>query len=169
MQIRTVGNQNNVKRTDDRSQRSEEKPVVLVPQAPRDLATISDAGRDAASAVANLAERARNAGDIRWFASANVVGVDVEADDVVVFGTAQRGTNTANSFRKHHRCPAVDDAHVLLRAAINRQSRLDEVVANFSDNETHVLAHGANAQCIYLFESRLFLPDRHQLFLPVRL
>jgi hypothetical protein len=65
MQIRTVGNQNDVKRTDDRGKRSEEKAVVLVPQAPRDLATISDAGRDAAAVVDNLAERARTAGGDR--------------------------------------------------------------------------------------------------------
>ena len=78
MQIRTVGNQNNVKRTDDRAKRSDEKAVVLVPQAPRDLATISDAGRDAAAAVANLAERARNSGgdrtDVVAAAKAKLVG-----------------------------------------------------------------------------------------------
>ena len=64
MNVPNLGNQN-VKRADDRSQRSAEKPVVLVPQAPRDSATISDAGRDAAAALANLAERARNAGGDR--------------------------------------------------------------------------------------------------------
>ena len=92
MQIRTVGNQNNVQRTDDRSQRSEEKPVVLVPQAPRDLATISDAGRDAAAAVANLSERARNAGgdrgDVVAAARAKLVGGQL-GSPAVLGATAQ--------------------------------------------------------------------------------
>lgn len=65
MQIRNVGNQNSVTRTDDRSQRSTEKPVVLVPQAPIDSATISSASRATAAAVENLAERARSAGGDR--------------------------------------------------------------------------------------------------------
>ena len=65
MHIRNVGNQNDVKRTDDRSKRSEEKVVLLVPQSPRDQATISDVGRETAAAVENLAERARSAGGDR--------------------------------------------------------------------------------------------------------
>jgi hypothetical protein len=65
MQIRNLGNPSNVQRADDRSQRSTEKAVVLVPQAPVDSATISNASRSTAAAVENLAERARNAGGDR--------------------------------------------------------------------------------------------------------
>lgn len=93
MQIRNVGNQGNVKRTDDRGKRTEEKPVVLVPQAPRDSATISDAGRDAAAVVANLAERARNSGgdrtEIVAAAKAKLVGGQL-GSQAVLGATAQK-------------------------------------------------------------------------------
>lgn len=92
MQINNLGNQN-VKRADDRSKRSEEKPVVLVPQAPRDSATISEAGRDAAAALGNLAERARNAGgdrsEIVAAARAKLVGGQL-GSPAVLGATAQK-------------------------------------------------------------------------------
>ena len=60
MDIRNVGKNGGVERSDDRPTRAGAKrDVVMIPFTPRDEARISDTSREAAAAVENLAERAR--------------------------------------------------------------------------------------------------------------
>lgn len=59
MDIRNVANRGSVERSSDRKAQPEAQRAVIIPSVARDQANISDAGRGAAAAVANLAERAR--------------------------------------------------------------------------------------------------------------
>ena len=61
MDIRNVGNKGSVEQG-KLAKRPEGKRAVLIPQPPRDEARISEASRETAAAVENLAERARTSG-----------------------------------------------------------------------------------------------------------
>lgn len=59
MDIRKVGSNSSVDRTNDRTKRTESKRADAAPTVRRDEASISSASRDTAAAVEGLAERAR--------------------------------------------------------------------------------------------------------------
>jgi hypothetical protein len=65
--------------------------------------------------------------------TADVVGVDVQADGAVAGGRGERRAARAQRFGQHHRHPAVQDAGRLLGASIDRAAGADEVVADFEE------------------------------------
>src|SRR5690606_39952872 len=73
-------------------------------------------------------QRTRRADHVRRTAGAHMVGVDFQAHDVVVGWAAHDGGDTADRFCQYHGSTAVDDAHVLSRALVDRQACGDVIV-----------------------------------------
>jgi hypothetical protein len=93
MDIRNVAKNGAVEPGNGRAKRADAKPVVLIPQPPRDEARISSESQKAAAAITNLAERARNLpperADVVANAMTKLLGGELDTDAVFA-STARR-------------------------------------------------------------------------------
>jgi hypothetical protein len=93
MDIRNVAKNGTVEPGSGRPKRADAKPVVLIPQPPRDEARISSDSQKTAAAITNLAERARSMpaerADVVANARAKLLGGELDTD-VVNSATAKR-------------------------------------------------------------------------------
>ena len=93
MDIRNVAKNGGVEPGNGRPARAEAKKAVLIPTPPRDEARISEASRETAAAIENLAERARRLPSERQEIVANamtkLLGGELDSEASLT-GTARR-------------------------------------------------------------------------------
>src|SRR5688572_32796738 len=107
-------------------------------------------------------DRARAAGDMAGHRRAQVVRVDLDADDLESLAVdAHRTADAAERFGEGDRGAAVQDAVWLHRTPVHGHPRLEVVLADVGDLDAEVRAHRVALEFPQLFDRELAYPDTH--------
>ncbi len=70
-----------------------------------------------------------NTGDQWRLARPDMIGIDIQADNMCARFAAKISRCAAKRFCQHYRSAAMNNAHVLLRSGIDRQGTFKKIVA----------------------------------------
>ena len=106
--------------------------------------------------------------DIRRSAGTDMVGIDVQANDVEAVWCTQVSHHATQRFGQYHRRASMDNPHVLTGAVVHRERTLEKVIAQLCQLHAHMFGQGVFHQGADVIQRDVFFPDSQWVLLGVK-